>query len=422
MPTTQPIRAARGVRDILPDELAAWREAERVTRRLVTSYGYREIEVPIIEPAALVERVGESTDVVQKEMYRFEDRGGRRLVLRPEATAGVVRAYFQGGLNQGPQPARLWLIGPMFRYGRPQAGRYREFHQLDVEALGDGSPAVDAEIIEIAWRWLAALGVGEITLQINSIGDGDCRPAYREALLAYYRPLKDRLCPDCQARLELNPLRMFDCKEERDQVWKRDAPKIVDNLCAPCAEAFAEVRSLLDGAGIPHVLNSELVRGLDYYSRTTFEIWPADPAGAQSALGGGGRYDGLARELGYPDIPAVGFAAGIERVMAAVAENGGQAPGASAAAILVLTDGAGLSAAAAAIARVCRRSAPAIVDYSNRSLRAKMRSANRLGVRWVVLVGAEEAARRVVQLREMVAGEQAEVAWDDLPGRLGAPT
>lgn len=399
--------------------MAGWSKVAALTRSLVEGFGYQEIEVPVIEPAELVERgVGEATDVVQKEVYRFQDRSSRWLVLRPEATASVVRAYFQGNLNQGPQPARLWLMGPMFRYDRPQAGRYRQFHQLDVEAIGDGSPALDAELIEVAWRWALALGVGELSLQLNSIGDAKCRPAYRDALVAYYEPLADQLCPTCRQRLRTNPLRLFDCKEERDQQLKAGAPKIVDHLCQECEDAFSKVRSLLQGAAIPYVLNPELVRGLDYYTRTTFELWPGGPQGAQSALGGGGRYDGLAAQLGYQDTPGVGFAAGLERVLGLLEATQKPPPPAD---LLVLPEGGGLATAAAEVARIARQKVRATVDYSDRSLKAKMRSANHLGVAWVALFNAEEAKRRVVQLRDMTAGEQAEVGWDSLADRLSRP-
>ena len=420
MSRSQPIRAARGVRDILPDELEAWNRLECRTRGLLERFGYREIAVPIIEPAELVQRVGESTDVVQKEMYRFEDQGGRSMVLRPEATASVVRAYFQGGLNQGPQPARLWLTGPMFRYGRPQAGRYRQFHQLDVEVVGDGSAAVDAEIVEVAWSWLESLGLQDLELKLNTIGDPTCRPAYREALLAYYRPLRDQLCADCRRRMEINPLRMLDCKEEREQELRQGAPRMIDFLCDECSTAFEEVKRLLSAAGIPFTLDPLLVRGLDYYTRTTFEVFPAGSEGSQTALLGGGRYDGLAAELGYPDTPAVGFAAGIERVLAAVAEAGRLPEPRPAGQLLVVPEGGSLSAEAAEVARIARQALPTAVDYSDRGLRAKLRSAGRQGVRWVALLNADEARRRVVKLRDMSAGEQEEVSWEDLAHRLKA--
>lgn len=416
MPSAPTIKAARGVRDILPHERTYWVEVESAARRVARSFGYREMETPLVEPVELIERgVGGSTDIVQKEVYRLEERGKQRLVLRPEATAGVMRAYFEHNLSQEPQPARLYTMGSMFRYDRPQAGRYRQFHQLNVEAIGDPSAAVDAEVIELCSNWLRDLGLGRTVLELNSIGDASCRPAYLEALKAYYRPLEDRLCDDDQRRLEANPLRLLDCKQPQCQPLKARAPKLIDHLCEDCAAAFARVRLLLDGAGIEYSLNPFLVRGLDYYTRTVFEFQHAALGGAQSSLGGGGRYDGLAATLGWPDTPAVGFAAGLERVIALLREEGEEIVPEPAAEVLVLVQGEVL---AAAVARLCRRSARTVADYGNRSLKARMRSANKLGVRWVVLASPEEAARRVVRLRDMASSQQEEVGWDDLPARL----
>ncbi len=267
------------MRDILPRERAIWRIAEKAAADVARRFGYEEIVTPVIEHAELVERVGEDTDAVAKELYRFDDRGGRNLALRPEATAGVVRAYFEGGLNQGPQPSRLYLIGPMFRYDRPQKGRYRQFFQFNIEAIGVGSAALDAEVIELAAGWLREVGLGELRLELNSIGDGKCRPAYLEKLREYYRPLKSQLHGDCQLRLEGNPLRLLDCKVPQCQPFKADAPRITDHLCEECAAAWVEVRGLLDSSGIEYQLNPYLVRGLDYYTRTVFEFYPAGAAG-----------------------------------------------------------------------------------------------------------------------------------------------
>lgn len=274
MPRSQPIKAIRGVRDILPSQRAIWRVAEKAAADVARSFGYEEIVTPVIEHAELIERVGEDTDAVAKELYRFEDRGGRQLALRPEATAGVVRAYFEGGLNQGPQPSRLYLIGPMFRYDRPQKGRYRQFFQFNIEAIGSALAALDAEVIELAHEWLHEVGLGKLRLELNSIGDAKCRPAYLELLKAYYRPLKSQLHGDCQLRLERNPLRLLDCKVDQCQPFKADAPRITDHLCDECSAAWAEVQRLLNAAGIEYQLNPYLVRGLDYYTRTVFEFYP----------------------------------------------------------------------------------------------------------------------------------------------------
>ena len=405
------------MRDILPRDRAIWRVAEKAAADVARSFGYGEIVTPLIEHSELIERVGEDTDAVAKELYRFEDRGGRQLALRPEATAGVVRAYFEGQLNQEPQPARLFLTGPMFRYNRPQKGRYRQFFQFDVEAIGAESPALDAEVIEVAVTWLHELGLSELRLDLNSIGDGKCRPAYLDLLRAYYRPFKDELHGECQRRLESNPLLLLDCKVPQCQPFKANAPRVTDHLCEECTAAWAAVRGLLDAAGIEYRLDPYLVRGLDYYTRTVFEIYPASGAGAQDALAGGGRYDGLARAEGWPSTPAVGFASGLDRVIELVEASGAEVIDAPVAEVEVLSE-AGLEVAAADVARICRAVRSVAVDYESKSLKAKMRSANKLGARWVVLLTASEAERRVAQLKEMGSGGQAEVAWDQLPERL----
>ncbi|HXI95550.1 MAG TPA: histidine--tRNA ligase [Candidatus Acidoferrum sp.] len=417
MSRSQPIKAVRGMRDILPRERAIWRVAEKAAADVARRFGYEEITTPLIEHAELIERVGEDTDAVAKELYRFDDRGGRNLALRPEATAGVVRAYFEGGLNQGPQPARLYLVGPMFRYDRPQKGRYRQFFQFNIEAIGAGGAALDAEVIEVAAGWLREVGLGELRLELNTIGDGKCRPAYLEALKAYYRPLKSQLHGDCQLRLERNPLRLLDCKVPQCQPFKEGAPRITDHLCDECSSAWTEVRRLLDGAGIEYQLNPYLVRGFDYYTRTVFEFYPAGATGQQDALASGGRYDGLAEAEGWPATPGVGFAGGMDRVTELMAASGEEAVAPPAAEVVVLPDGE-LDVAAAEVARICRTVRSTAVDYDRKSLRAKMRSANKIGARWVVLLTEEEAARRTAQLKEMLSGEQAEVAWADLPARL----
>ena len=394
-----------------------WRIAEKAGADVAARFGYAEIVTPVIEHAQLIERVGEDTDAVAKELYRFDDLGGRHLALRPEATAGIVRAYFEGHLNQDPQPSRLYLIGPMFRYNRPQKGRYRQFFQFDVEAIGSGSPALDAEVIEIATTWLRELGLHDLRLELNSIGDGKCRPAYLELLKAYYRPRKDQLHGECQQRLATNPLLLLDCKVPQCQPFKAGAPRIIDHLCEECAAAWAAVRRLLDAAGIEYRLDPYLVRGLDYYTRTVFEIFPANGAGAQDALGGGGRYDGLAEAEGWPATPGVGFASGLDRVIELVQATGTNVIAAPAAEVVVL-GGVGLALAVADVARICRTVRSVAVDYEATSLKAKMKSANKLGARWVVLLTAGDAERRVAQLKEMASGEQVEVPWAELPLRL----
>ena len=421
MANSSPIKAARGVRDILPAERAAFVAVERAARDRARRFGYQEVELPIVEPVELIERgVGGDTDVARKELYRLEPHGdsdgepASRLVLRPEATASMVRAYFQGGLNQGPQPVRLFTIGPLFRHDKPQHLRYRQFIQFDVEVIGDPSPAYDVEVIEMTWRWLEELGIEHVSLELNSIGDGNCRPQYLRALQDYYRPLKDRLHGDCQRRVEDNPLRLFDCKEPQCEALKASAPRITDHLCEACAVAFEEVKAMLDAAGLEYRVNPYLVRGLDYYTRTVFEYQHAALGGAQNSLGGGGRYDRLASDLGYPDTPGVGFAGGVDRVAHMLQHEVGTVTPPPAADVLVLTMGDGLDRAAAHVGRICREVASTAVDYSARSLRAKMRAADKSGARWAAIMNADEAARRVVQLRNLVTGDQREVAWDEL--------
>jgi histidyl-tRNA synthetase len=417
MPRSQPIKGVRGMRDILPRERALWLVTERAAADVARSFGYEEVVTPLIEHAELIDRAGEDTDAFAKELYRFEDRGGRHLALRPEATAGVVRAYFEHGLNAGPQPSRLFLIGPMFRYDRPQKGRYRQFFQLDVEAIGSGSPALDAEVIELAREWLSEIGLRDLRLELNSIGDAACRPAYLEKLRAYYRPHAAQLSPDSQRRLDHNPLRLLDSKAPEDAALKAGAPRITDHLCDSCAGHWARVRQLLDAAEIEFVLNPYLVRGLDYYTRTVFEFFPAAATGQQDALGGGGRYDGLAAAEGWPPTPAVGFASGLDRVTELMAASGEEVIAAPAAEVIVIPD-AELELAASEVARICRTVRSVAVDYDSRSLRAKMRSADKVGARWAVILTPEHASRRVAQLKEMASREQVEVAWDDLPRRL----
>src|SRR5438445_8604665 len=417
MPRSEPIKAVRGVRDILPAEMPVWRAAQAGAAAVARRYGYEEIITPIIEHAELIERVGEDTDAVAKELYRFDDRGGRNLALRPEATAGVVRAYFEGALNQGAQPSRLYLFGPMFRYDRPQKGRYRQFYQFNVEAIGSAAPGLDTEVFELAGDWLNEVGLQDLRLELNTIGDGKCRPPYLERLKEYYRPLKSQLGGDSQLRLERNPLRLLDSKVPQEQPFKNGAPKIIDHLCDECAEHWSSVRRLLDAAGIEYRLNPYLVRGLDYYTRTVFEFYPGGASGQQDALVAGGRYDGLAEAEGWPATPGVGFGAGLDRVTEVVAASGAEVIPERAAEVVVLAE-PGLEVEAAEVARFCRAARSVAVDYEPKSLRAKMRSANKLGARWVVLLGAAEAQHHIAQLKDMASGEQVEVAWKELAESL----
>ena len=415
MPRSEPIKAARGVHDILPADLPRWRAAQRAAEETATRYGYEEIITPLIEQAELIERIGADTDAVSKELYRFEKRGTQNLALRPEATAGVVRAYFENGLNQGPKPSRLYLIGPMFRYDKPQQGRYRQFYQFNVEVIGGGSPGFDAEVIELAQEWLTEVGLQDLRLEVNSIGDSRCRPAYLEKLKEYYRPLQSQLGGDSQLRLERNPLRLLDSKVPHEQQFKQNAPKINDHLCEECAAHWAMVTRLLDAAEIEHEVNPYLVRGLDYYTRTVFEFYPGGATGQQDALVAGGRYDGLAEAEGWPSTPGVGFAGGIDRVTEQI--DATAIPPRPAADVVVLPDGE-LPLEAAEVARICRSVRSVAVDYEPKSLTAKMRLANRLGAKWVVLLTPDEASRRMARVRDMSSGAQEQLDWAELPTRL----
>jgi histidyl-tRNA synthetase len=414
-------QAPRGTQDVLPEEAAYWVFVEQTARDWAARYGYGEIRTPTFEETGLFLRgVGGSTDIVEKEMYTFRDKGGGELTLRPEGTASIVRAYIEHGMASRPQPVRLFSFVTCFRYDRPQRGRYREFHQWDCEAIGELDPLIDAELIMLLWRVYQALGLRGLTLQLNSIGDEQCRPAYLERLRAYYQPLLPTVCGDCQRRYQTNPLRLLDCKNPPCQAAIAGAPRLLDHLCAACAEHFAALRAYLADADIPVELNPRLVRGLDYYTKTVFEVWPAE-AGAQSALGGGGRYDGLVAELGGRPTPAIGFATGIERVILNLKAQGIAPPALPAPRVYIAYLGEAARRAAVHLADQLRqRGVPTLVAVGGRSMRAQLRQANALGVAWTVVVGEDELARGVVQLKPMAGGEALELAPEAAVERLAA--
>ena len=427
------------MRVLLPSETPTWRRVWESATRLSELRGYGEIVTPILEPAELFQRgVGAGTDVVDKEMYAFEDAGGRAIALRPEATASTVRAYFETGLHQAPQPVRLQYQGPMFRHDKPQKGRYRQFFQYGVEAIGDGSPLLDVEVIELAHAWLVDCGIEGAGLEVNSIGDEVCRPAYREKLRDYYRPHLPDLCDDDRRRFEINPMRLLDCKKPGCQRFKAGAPVPVDNLCGPCAEHHGAVLAGLDGLGVSYRPNPHLVRGLDYYTRTAFEFWDMGHGGAQNAYGGGGRYDGLADVMGFASTPGVGFAMGVDRVVLALQESGAAvapprpdayvvwtAPSAPAAAEEPPTEGLKSSMygaeqrAALGIAATLRTAGFAVtLDPGGRSMKAQMRQAERSGAALALILGDDEFAQSEVTLRHMVRHEQERVSVADLPAAV----
>ncbi len=395
---------------------------ESIAADLAARYGYLPIETPLFEQTAVFERgVGEVTDIVEKELFRLTSRteDGETWALRPEPTAGIVRAYVQHGLQTMPQPVKLTLMGPMFRYDRPQAGRFREFWQFDIEAIGDPGPAIDAEIIELADRFFRDAGIREPEILINSIGDGACRPAYIAALSAYYRSKIDRLPELERDRLERNPLRLLDSKDPVMVELSALAPAITDQLCAACADHFASVRAHLDAVGVAYRLEPRLVRGLDYYTRTAFEVYPRGVVGQQSALGGGGRYDGLVELLGGKPTPGIGFGLGLDRILLALAEQG-DAPGVDAAPVAVVV-GADPAATTARlrIATLLRAAGLAArAELGQRKLGKQLESAARARAHFAVILG-DELADGQVQLRDLEAGTQKLVAVDDLARELG---
>ncbi|MBI4607531.1 MAG: histidine--tRNA ligase [Candidatus Rokubacteria bacterium] len=410
------IKAIRGLHDILPADAPKWQRLEAAARWTFEAYGYREIRLPLFERTELFARgIGEVTDIVQKEMYTFADRSGESVTLRPEATASLLRAYIEHGLYVWPKPVRLYTMGPMFRYERPQAARYRQFHQANVEALGESHPALDAEVIAMLLEFFRSLGLSaRLELRLNSIGDPACRPQYRSELQAYLRDQRTALCEECRERAEKNPLRVLDCKNPRCQPVIDRAPSILDALCRDCSEHFARVREYLDALRLPYVITPRLVRGFDYYVRTTFELVTHE-LGAQNALAGGGRYDGLIRRLTGPDEPGIGFAVGMERVVLLLADaSGGSAP----LVLLVPLGPAALTRLLPVAQRLRGQGVPVELGYGDRKLRAELERANRLKVPYVVIVGDNEIGTGEAILREMASGTQRQVPLDRLAEAL----
>jgi len=404
----------RGTQDLLPADQPYWEALEAAAKDQAERFGYQRIETPIFESTDLFVRgVGEGTDIVSKEMFTFSDRGGRSLTLRPEGTAPIVRAYFDAGMQLEPQPVRLYYMGPYFRSERPQAGRFHEFHQFGIETIGDASPLLDVEAIVLGWNWFAGLDVSGVSLHLNSIGDEVCRPAYRELLREYYRPHLANLSEESRARFDKNPLRLFDSKNPQDEPLMRDAPRIVDHLCAPCAEAFRVVKEGLRAEEIPFELNPNLVRGLDYYTRTVFEYQHESLGGAQNSLGGGGRYDGLAAALGYKSTPGVGFAMGMDRTAIVLKQSKPltlPVPDVYAVALEARDELYVFHLASTLRARRIS----VIFDPGPTRLDAKLRRAARRGARLALLVGPEEREKGQVVIRNMQEKTQTSVAEREL--------
>ncbi len=414
-------RAPRGTFDILPEDWPYWNFVISKAREIAALYGYREIETPIFESTSLFVRgVGEGTDIVEKEMYSFQDKGKADLTLRPEFTAGVMRAYVEHGMHTRPQPVKLFSIGPLFRYERPQAGRFREFHQFNVEAIGSQDPALDFEVMSLAWQFLEELGFRGLSFQVNSTGCPRCRPKYVEALKEYYYEHYDEICDDDKRRLERNPLRVLDCKNPQCQPIIAGAPKIADFLCDECAAHFASLRKYLDAAGRRYTVNHRLVRGLDYYTKTVFEVW-AEGIGAQNAVCGGGRYDGLVEEIGGPPTPGVGFAIGLERVISTLRAQGVKVPEPPPPDVFVAALGdRARDEAVLLVDELRRRHVTALLSFGKRGLKGQLRDANRAGARFALILGDDEVNAGVVTVRDMGTGKQEQVRREELFGWLEA--
>jgi histidyl-tRNA synthetase len=409
---TVAITAPRGMPDILPDQTGRWRWLEARIHEAARRFGYREIRTPLVEATEVFQRgVGPGTDIVEKEMYTFLDRGGRSLSLRAEGTAPVVRAFLEHNLGAGGLPVRVYYICPIFRYDRPQAGRYRQHTQFGAEVLGSPHPGADAEVLSLAVRFVESLGLRDLDIRLSSVGDQVCRPRYLDVLREYYRPHLDEVCADCRRRFETAPLRLLDCKKERDRELARGAPRILDFLCPPCREHFEGVRAHLDAAGIRYTVDPLIVRGLDYYTRTAWEAL-SGRLGAQNAVFGGGRYDGLAEQLGGPPTPGVGFGLGLERLLLVLDQAGIRPPEDPGPDAVIATAGTGGPEALALADRLRRAGFAVVTDVMGRSLRAQMKQADRLGAKVVLLVGDQERQRGVVVVREMRTGAQEEVSLD----------
>ncbi|HYA42495.1 MAG TPA: histidine--tRNA ligase [Syntrophobacteraceae bacterium] len=401
----QSIQAVRGMNDILPDAVGWWRRVENAAREVLESFGYREVRTPLAEKLELFARsIGESTDIVEKEMYAFQDRNGEWIALRPEATASIVRSYIQHGLHSDSALRKLYEIGPMFRHERPQKGRYRQFHQIDAEAFGTDSPMIDAEMMHMLSLLVERIGISGVILHVNTLGCPECRQTYKEILKGFLKEKADLFCPDCVRRRETNPLRVFDCKVEKCQALLDRAPMLIDYVCRDCRAHFDAVKDYLDKLATRYEVNPRIVRGLDYYMRTTFEVI-SDRLGAQNAIGGGGRYNGLVRDLGGPDVAAIGFAIGVERLIMLLQQEREQILRAPRFFLVGLGEKP-LEKAFLLLQQLRGRGLEAEMDYGGRSLKSQMRRADKSGARYVLILGENELVQRQIQVRDMLAGTQ----------------
>lgn len=407
--------APRGTRDILPSETGRWEYVESVFRRQCGLYGFKEIRTPTFEHTELFTRnLGETTDVVSKEMYTFETRGGKSLTLRPEGTAPAIRAYVQNNLAATQPVNKLYYIGRLFRYERPQAGRYREHTQLGMEAIGSEDPAIDAEIISFVSSFFQQIGLDNYELKLNSIGCPKCRPIYREALLGYVAARVEELCPTCAQRYQNNPLRMLDCKEQGCKNVLADAPKLPEYLGEECSEHFNSVKSYLDSMGISYTLDPYLVRGFDYYTKTAFEFVSGE-LGAQNAVGGGGRYDNMVAEIGGQPAPAIGFGLGLDRLMLTLDAMGVKLPVDSGIDVYIVSAGEAAHRASVSLLKQLREGAiSADMDYTSRSIKAQMKTAGKIAARFAVIIGDDEIAKGTANLKNMNNSQQISVPLNGL--------
>ncbi|HTN44201.1 MAG TPA: histidine--tRNA ligase [Nitrospiria bacterium] len=407
-------QSIRGFKDILPGEIEAVQRLERAARSVFESFGFSEIRIPMLEVTELFARgIGAATDIVEKEMYTFEDRDGKKITLRPEGTAPVVRAYIEHQLSQKAPVAKLYYLGPMFRHERPQAGRFRQFYQVGVEALGTDRPAMDVEVLAMLMAVLQRVGVTEVRLELNSLGDSACRPHYRKTLKAYFKTHLAELCEDCRRRYETNPMRILDCKKEGCRAVAAKAPSPLDHLCADCLAHFQQVKDGLNRLKIPFVVNERLVRGLDYYTRTAFEV-TTTKLGAQNAVAAGGRYDGLVEELGGPPTPAIGFAMGVERIATLMERIATPTPDV----FFALLGEEALRQLLPAIVRLRGLGVRIEMDYSGGGLKKQMGLSDKLGARYTLIVGENELKSGKAILRNMSDKSQAELPLSELDQSL----
>ena len=406
--STLSITGIKGMNDILPESVATWQFIEANAHRIFKSFGFTEIRVPVVEKTELFCRsIGETTDIVEKEMYTFNDRSDNSLTLRPEGTAPVMRSLIQHKLYNVDPIQKLYYFGPMFRYERPQKGRYRQFHQIGAEVIGVDDPKIDAQVLAMLAHFFREIGIADVELQINSLGCPECRPAYRDELIAFLEKKLDALCEDCQRRFRQNPLRALDCKSAGCQAATADAPDMIDNLCGCCKEHFDAVKGHLDSISVDYTINPRMVRGLDYYTKTTFEMITGN-LGSQNAVAAGGRYDGLIKDLGGPELPGIGFAMGVER-LALLLHNSAAALTEDPQIFIAALGDTASSQCFRLLTELQRNNIRAEMDYAGRSLKAQLKRADKISARYTLIVGEEEIQQGKAQLRDMNDGSQQEI-------------